>query len=59
MLRLIVGNAIASVRSDEASAGEAILNAAVHGWYEGDVQGEDDCPGCDFRGQLPKPSNRS
>ncbi|MGW9032608.1 hypothetical protein ACWGQ5_53460 [Streptomyces sp. NPDC055722] len=33
VLRLIVGNAIASVRSDEASAEEAILHAAVYGWY--------------------------
>ncbi|MGW5366734.1 hypothetical protein ACWER6_06595 [Streptomyces sp. NPDC004009] len=36
---------------------EAILHAAVHGWYEGHVQGEDECPGCDFRGELPKHGN--
>lgn len=58
VLRLIVGNAIASVRSGEASVEEAILHAAVHGWYEGHVQGEDECPGCDFRGELPKHGNR-
>jgi hypothetical protein len=23
-------------------------------WYEGHIQGEDSCPGCDFRGDLPK-----
>lgn len=32
----------------------AIVHAAVHGWYEEHVQGEDVCPGCDFRGELPK-----
>ncbi|MCZ7460610.1 MULTISPECIES: hypothetical protein [unclassified Streptomyces] len=58
VLRVVVGNAIASVRSGEASVEEAILHAAVHGWYEGHVQGEDECPGCDFRGELRKHSNR-
>ncbi|MFJ2843519.1 hypothetical protein ACIPD2_17980 [Streptomyces griseofuscus] len=58
VLRLIVGNAIASVLSGEASVEEAILHAAVHGWYEGHVQGEDECPGCDFRNELPKHGNR-
>ncbi|MEU9155710.1 hypothetical protein AB0D59_35465 [Streptomyces sp. NPDC048417] len=57
VLRLIVGNAIASVRNGEASVEEAIHHAHVHGWYA-HVQGEDDCPGCDLRGQLPKHSNR-
>ncbi|MFE3774528.1 hypothetical protein [Streptomyces sp. NPDC059122] len=37
---------------------EATLHAAVHGWYEGHIQGEDECPGCDFRGGLPENSNR-
>ncbi|MGW9131977.1 hypothetical protein [Streptomyces sp. NPDC055681] len=58
MLGLIVGNAIESVRSGEATVEEAILHAAVHGWYEGHVQGEDECPGCGFRGGLPKDSAR-
>ncbi|MFE4826730.1 hypothetical protein [Streptomyces sp. NPDC056672] len=58
VLRVIVGNAIASVETGEATVHEAILNAAVHGWYEGHIQGEDECPGCDFRGRLPKNSNR-
>ncbi|WP_234473347.1 MULTISPECIES: hypothetical protein [unclassified Streptomyces] len=58
MLGLIVGQAIESVRSGEATVEEAILHAAVHGWYEGHVQGEDDCPGCDFRGGLAKDSAR-
>ncbi|MER6022428.1 hypothetical protein [Streptomyces anulatus] len=58
VLRLIVGGAIESVRSGEATVEEAILHAAVHGWYEGHVQGEDECPGCDFRGGLAKDSAR-
>ena len=58
VLRLIVGNAIASVRNGTASVEEAILHAAVHGWYEGHIQGEDVCPGCDFRGTLPKGDRR-
>ncbi|MGC4998501.1 hypothetical protein [Streptomyces sp. DT195] len=58
VLRLIVGNAIESVRSGGASVEEAILHATVHSWYEGHIQGEDACPGCDFRGGLPKDSTR-
>jgi hypothetical protein len=58
VLQVIVGNAIASVRSGEATMEEAILHPAVHGWYEGHIEGEDRCPGCDFRGRLPKDSNR-
>ncbi|MFE6919025.1 hypothetical protein [Streptomyces rubiginosohelvolus] len=54
VLQVVVGNAIASVRSGEASVEEAVLHAAVHGWYEGHIQGEDECHGCSFRGQLPK-----
>lgn len=53
-----VGGAIESVRSGEATVEEAILHAAVHGWYEGHVQGGDECPGCDFRGGLAKDSAR-
>lgn len=37
---------------------EAILHAAVHGWHEGQIQGEDECPSRDLRGGLPKNSNR-
>lgn len=58
LLRVIVGNAIASVESGEADWKDAVLHAAVHGWYEGHIEGEDTCPGCDFRGQLPKNSDR-
>ncbi|OCC11518.1 hypothetical protein A3Q37_02715 [Streptomyces sp. PTY087I2] len=58
VLRMIVSNAISSVRNGEALVEEAILHAAVHGWYEGHVHGEDECPGCDFRGGLPKNTQR-
>ncbi|MFD3418827.1 hypothetical protein [Streptomyces decoyicus] len=57
-LQVVVGNAISSVRNGEATVEEAILHAAVHGWYEEHIQGEDECPGCDFRGWLPKNANR-
>lgn len=29
----------------------AVLHAAVHGWYEGHIEGEDACPGCQHRGE--------
>ncbi|MFC8718073.1 hypothetical protein [Kitasatospora sp. NPDC057198] len=59
LLRVIVRNAVEAVRSGEATVEEAILHAAVHGWYEGHIAGEDTCPGCDFRGELPKSTRRS
>ncbi|WP_330433906.1 hypothetical protein OIC43_03625 [Streptomyces sp. NBC_00825] len=37
---------------------DAIVYAAVHAWYEGHIQSEDECPGYDFRGGLPKNSKR-
>ena len=58
VLRLIVHNAISAMRSGESTAEAAILHAAVHGWYEGHIEGEDRCPGCDFRGDLPKGADR-
>lgn len=36
------------------SVDEAITVAAVNAWYEGHIQGEDVCRGCDYRGLLPK-----
>lgn len=59
VLRMIVHNAINSMNSGEATAAEAILHAAVHGSYEGHIQGEDHCPGCGFRGKLPKGAPRT
>lgn len=57
-LRVVIAGAVEAVRSGEASVEEAIVHAAVHGWYEGHIEGEDACPGCDYRGQLPKGAPR-
>jgi hypothetical protein len=32
----------------------ALYNAAVTAWYEGHIEGEDHCQGCDYRGDNPK-----
>ncbi len=53
ILKLIVDNTINAMRSGEVDAEGAILHAAVHGWYEGHIEGEDVCPGCNFRGDMP------
>jgi hypothetical protein len=58
VLKLIVTAAVDAVRSGEATAEQAILHAAVHGWCEGHIQGKDTCPGCDYRGGLPKQADR-
>jgi len=58
VLRLIITNSIEALRSGETSAEGAILHAAVHGWYEGHIQGEDACPGCDFRGNIQKQTTK-
>jgi hypothetical protein len=44
VLKLIVTAAVEAVRSGDATAEQAILHAAVHGWYEDQIQGEDACP---------------
>ena len=54
VLAVIVRNAIEAVRAGETSIEDVILHAAVHGWYEGDIEGEDACPGCDSRGDVRK-----
>jgi hypothetical protein len=53
ILKLIVNNAIGAMQSGEVDAEGAILHAAVHAWYEGHIEGEDVCPGCAFRGDMP------
>jgi hypothetical protein len=50
----VVRNAIDALRSGEVTAEQAVLPAAVHAWYEGHIEGEDVCPGCDYRGQVHK-----
>ena len=52
ILKLIVDHTIDAMRSGKMGAEGAILHAAVHGWYEGHIEGEDVCPGCTFRGDL-------
>ncbi|WP_329173202.1 hypothetical protein [Streptomyces sp. NBC_01477] len=56
---MIIGDAVAFFEHGEADVRGAIPHAAVHRWYEGHAQGEDTCPGCDVRGQLPKGADRS
>lgn len=51
---LIVARAIEALRMGEATVEQAILSAAVRGLYEGRIQGEGACPGCDYSGQLRK-----
>ncbi|MFF2121349.1 hypothetical protein ACFVXH_28930 [Kitasatospora sp. NPDC058184] len=48
VLQLIVANA---VHTGAATVEQAILHAAVDCCYEGHVEGEGACPGCDFRGR--------
>jgi hypothetical protein len=57
LLRLVVEGAIREYQSGAVTAEQAILHAAVHGWYEGHINGEDVCPGCSYRGSkgIPRP----
>ena len=45
---------IAAHEAGEVDVAGAVTHAAVHAWYEGHIQGEDACPGCKYRGKLPK-----
>jgi hypothetical protein len=45
LLALIVRGALESYQSGEVDIEGAILHAAVHGWYEGHIKGEE-CEGC-------------
>jgi hypothetical protein len=49
VLEFIIANSLAKLKSGEIDARAAITHAAVHGWFEGHKEGEDDCPGCTFR----------
>lgn len=49
ILALIVKTALAARRSGEATERDAIVYAAVNGWMEGHIEGEDDCAGCHSR----------
>ena len=50
ILRVIVQNTMDEYNQGEISVETAVLHAAVHAWYEGHLEGEDSCPGCQFRG---------
>jgi hypothetical protein len=45
LLALIVRGALETYESGETDVEGAILNAAVNGWYEGHIEGEE-CEGC-------------
>jgi hypothetical protein len=51
-LRLIVENTMRDYQEGEVDVRGAILHAAVLGWYEGHIEGEDVCAGCGSRGEL-------
>jgi hypothetical protein len=53
VLRLIVTSAVEALRSGQATAEQAVLHAAVHGWYEGHIQGEDACPAATTAANYP------
>jgi hypothetical protein len=58
ILRIIMERVMAAYEAGQVDVSGAVLDAAVHAWYEGHIQGEDACPGCNYRGQLPKQSLR-
>jgi hypothetical protein len=49
---------MAAYEARQVDVSGAILDAAIHAWYEGHIQGKDACPGWKYRGQLPKQSLR-
>jgi hypothetical protein len=51
-LRVILAETMKSYEDGEVDVRGAILHAAVHGWYEGHIEGEDACPGCNHRGDV-------
>jgi hypothetical protein len=58
LLRIIIERAVTEYESGQVEVSGAVLYAAVHAWYEGHIQGEDACPGCNHRGQVPKQTLR-
>lgn len=51
MLLIIVENAVAHYEAGEVDERGAVVHAAVRGWYEGHIEGEDVCRGCEHRGR--------
>ena len=50
---LLVRHAVEAYRRGDVDAEGAIRQAAVTGWFEGHIEGEDACPGCRYRGEDP------
>ena len=57
ILRIIMERVMAAYDARQVDVSGAVVDAAVHAWYEGHIQGEDACPGCNYR-DLPKQSLR-
>ena len=57
LLALIVRGALEAHQSGEIDIEGAILNAAVNGWYEGHIEGED-CGGCSRSDDVDEARNR-
>jgi hypothetical protein len=53
LLQLVVDDTLKALQAGDITPEQAVLHAAVHGWYEGHIEGEDACGGCDYRGGDP------
>jgi hypothetical protein len=53
MLAHLVASTLEELRAGKITPEGAVVHVAVHAWYEGHIEGEDTCPGCDFRGDDP------
>lgn len=49
ILNVIIADAVKAFNNNEVDIHGAVLHAAVYGWYEGHIEGEDTCPGCAYR----------
>jgi hypothetical protein len=49
---VVVENAMVEYESGQVDVKGAIVHAAVHAWFEGHLEGEDSCPGCEHRGEV-------
>jgi hypothetical protein len=58
ILKYIFQEGQRKVRENEATEREATLWMVVTAWMEGHIEGEDACPGCEFRGELGKGVDR-
>lgn len=58
VLDLLVRQVTDAMWRGELRLEDAIRAAAEVGWYEGHIEGEDRCPGCEFRGDDPEFATR-